>query len=164
MRSVLILASAAILTLASPAAAKKEMANSVEEFAAATSSCLSALVAEKPEGVLSSLESDGWELAKTTPIGGIFRKGDGSIRLEFQNILGSHVCTVLGHRIPANSDATFFELIDSALKGQFEDGLSNPEMRSASEASYVVDNRFKAVVTLDDVQGDFDTKVTTIAN
>jgi len=147
---------------AQPSAAREQTVHSVDEFVAATSSCLSALAAASPEETAEALEGDGWEIEKATAIGGIFRQNKNSIRIKFENFFGIYVCTVLGNRQHPNGEDPFAGMAKKALEENYPDRVSTSETSSSTEILYVIDGQFKVVLTLEGVRDGFDTKFTTI--
>jgi len=145
-----------------PSAAKKPTTHSVEEFAAAVPSCIAALKADSLEKAAEAFEGDGWSVEKTISFGSILKQNGSSIRLELEGLFGVYTCAVLGNR-PHSSDRTqFAKSTAKALEQHYPDRVSAGEKLSTNEISYSIDDQFQVVLTLDGVQGGFDTKFTAI--
>jgi hypothetical protein len=154
---------AASIVLAGGASASERPNHSAESFSAATAVCLEALSHSSPKDVADALSDKGWRIENTTPIGGVFRQNKSSVRIKFQNVLGSYICTVFGNRGDAESTDEFAGKVESALGATFPDRLTEGKTRSSREVSYRVDQRFTVVLTLEGVEDGYDTKITSIA-
>ncbi|MBJ7439402.1 MAG: hypothetical protein JHD35_10300 [Sphingopyxis sp.] len=149
MASSSVVAHAADATVSSP-----------EQFANATSSCFDTLGAKEPADVLKVLESGGWKVQRTSPIGGIFRQDGGSILLKVETVLFSRICTVLGNRdgsVPLTESA---QSIETGLRVRYGDDIKRDE--AGSNFTLIAKGKYRAVITPAQSERDFNTQITTI--
>ncbi|MBD3747285.1 hypothetical protein [Sphingopyxis sp.] len=152
---------AAVMAASSVVAhAAEATAASPEQFANATSACFDALGAKEPSDVLKVLESGGWKIDRTTPIGGIFRRDGVAIQLKVETVVFSRICTVLGNRDGAVSLADSAQLIEASLKAEHGDGIKRDE--TGSNFTLIANEKYRAVISPAQSDRDFNTQITTI--
>ena len=134
--------------------------SSPEQFASATKACFDALGAKEPADVLTVLESDGWKVERTTPIGGIFRQNGVSILLKVETVLFSRICTVLGNREGSMPLAESARSIEARLKVEYGGDIKRDE--TGSNLTLIAKGKYRAVIGPAQSDRDFNTQITTI--
>ena len=106
------------------------------------------------------LESDGWKILRTTPIGGIFHQDGVAIQLKVETVLFSRICTVLGNRDGAVPLADSARSIEASLKAEYGDGIKRDE--TGSNFMMIAKEKYRAVISPAQSDRDFNTQITTI--
>ena len=160
MRIVCGMGAAVIASSSVAAHAADATTSSPEQFASATSSCFDALGAKEAVDVPKVLESGGWKIQRTTPIGGIFRQDGGSILLKVETVLFSRICTVLGNRDGAVPLTKSAQSIEAGLRVRYGDDIKRDE--AGSNFTLIAKGKYRAVITPAQSGRDFNTQITTI--
>lgn len=110
--------------------------------------------------MLKVLESDGWKIHRTTPVGGIFRRDGVAIQLKVETVLFSRICTVLGNRDGSVPLADSALSIETSLKAEYGDGIKRDE--TGSNFTLIAKEKYRAVISPAQSDRDFNTQITTI--
>lgn len=153
-----MIASSSVASVAAHAA--ETTISSPKQFASATSACFDALDAKAPADVLKVLESSGWKIQRTTPIGGVFRQEGGSILLKVETVLFSRICTILGNRDGSVPLAESALLIEASMKVEYGDDIKRDE--TGSDFTLIAKGKYRAAITSAQSDRDFNTQITTI--
>ena len=159
MRMACGMAAVVMATSSLVAQAAEAAISSPQQFASATKACFATLGAKEPADVLKVLESGGWKIDRTTPIGGIFRQDGVAIRLKVETVLFSRICTVLGNRDGSAPLADSARSIEASLKAEYGDDIKRDG--AGTDFNLIAQGKYRAVIGPAQADKDFNTQITT---